>query len=279
MVDGGNYNGQTDHRHRPHQGGPCLLPRQDRLPAPGHRLCGSRRCAGAVLLRPDRRQPQLAHRRHPRGRPSSAADCAQVEKAVDAVEFRTPPAQCNFQPVLAQNAPAVCPPGNREEALLDNFENGTASADRFIETHTAVVPADFTARDWIVTGALPDERPGRAFFGVDYAGGTCAPGGDESGVLHLDSPQITVPNTGKASAHRLRPLGRHGSRMGRRERQDQRQWRSLAADPGVCVHRQRLQRVAVRPPRPTPTRSPDSRPSRAATAALFQGRGASRSST
>jgi len=133
----------------------------------------------------------------PSGQSISASDCAQVANAVDAVEFRTPPTQCNFQPLLAQNAPAVCPPGKSPKNLFfDNFENGTASADRFVETHTAVVPADFTPRDWVVAGGLPDARPGRAFFGVDYTGGTCATGGDESGVLHLDSPVIAVPNSG-----------------------------------------------------------------------------------
>ena len=134
----------------------------------------------------------------PSGQVISATDCAQVGKAVDAVEFRTPPAQCNFQPILAQGAPAVCPSGIAKKLFNDNFDNGTASMDRFTETHTAVFPADFTPRDWVVTGGLPDERPGRAFFGVDYQGGTCAPGGDESGVLHLDSPVIAVPNSGTA---------------------------------------------------------------------------------
>ena len=151
------------------------------------------------MHRPDRRQPQLAHRRRILGADHFRCRLRAVEKAVVAVELRTPPTQCNFQPVLVAGAPAVCPPGTTAKKLfVDNFENGTASADRFIETHTAVTPADFTARDWVVTDALPDGRPGRAFFGVDYQGGTCSPGGDESGVLHLDSPVITLPNNSPA---------------------------------------------------------------------------------
>jgi Zn-dependent metalloprotease len=132
----------------------------------------------------------------PSGQIISSADCGEVHEAILATEMRTPPTQCNFQPILAKNPPAVCPPGKTAKKLfVDNFENGTASADRFFETHTAVTPADFTERDWIVVGGLPDDRPGRAFYGVDYQGGTCAAGGDESGVLHLDTPVITVPST------------------------------------------------------------------------------------
>ena len=59
-------------------------------------------------------------------------------------------------------------------------------------SHTAVTP-DFTPRDWEVVTDLPDDRPGEAFFGPDPDIGTCAPGGDESGVLHLVSPKITIP--------------------------------------------------------------------------------------
>ena len=44
----------------------------------------------------------------PSGEIISAADCAQVAKAVLAVELRTPPTQCNFQPLLAQNPPDRC---------------------------------------------------------------------------------------------------------------------------------------------------------------------------
>jgi Zn-dependent metalloprotease len=134
----------------------------------------------------------------PSGEVISTADCSQVAKAILATEMRTPPTQCNFQPLLAQNPPAVCPPGKTAKKLFfDNFENGTASADRFTETHEGTT-ADFTERDWSVASNLPDGRPGKAFFGPDYPGGTCAPGGDETAVLHLDSPVITVPSTAPA---------------------------------------------------------------------------------
>ncbi len=119
----------------------------------------------------------------------------------------------------------MCPAGKTAKKLfVDNFNNGTSSADRWFETHAGVT-SDFTERDWTVVGSLPDGRAGNAFFGVDYQGGTCAPGGDESGVMHLDSPVITLPEHGASAARFLRPLGRDRGRLGRRQRQDQRQRR------------------------------------------------------
>ncbi len=44
------------------------------------------------------------------------------------------------------------------------------------------------------------QPPGRALFGIDFTGGTCAPGGDESGVLQLVSPQIIDPCVGRRAA-------------------------------------------------------------------------------
>ena len=60
-------------------------------------------------------------------------------------------------------------------------------------SHVGVTAADFTERDWVIVADLPDGRAGSAFFGVDPDLGTCAPGGDESGVLHLDSAKISIP--------------------------------------------------------------------------------------
>jgi len=55
---------------------------------------------------------------------------------------------------------------------------------------------DFTARDWYVAKGLPSGRAGYAIYAADYTGGSCAPGGDESGVMKLESPEITIPAGG-----------------------------------------------------------------------------------
>jgi len=127
----------------------------------------------------------------PSGEVISASDCAQVAKAMLAVEMRTPPSQCNFQPILAPNPPNRCGPGTIQANIF--FENAENPPVGWTATHDALFPADFTPRDWVRSSSLPGGRVGAAFFGIDYQGGTCAPGGDESGVLHLDSPAVTLP--------------------------------------------------------------------------------------
>jgi Zn-dependent metalloprotease len=132
----------------------------------------------------------------PSGQVISAADCAQLAQAVAAVELATPPSACNFQPLLAQNPPALCGAGQKVKSRFqDGFEHGNSSSARWSVSHEAVVEADFTPRDWAVVGGLPDHRGGRAFFAPNPDIGTCAPGGDESAVLHLDSPQIVLPTS------------------------------------------------------------------------------------
>lgn len=137
----------------------------------------------------------------PSGEIITTADCGEVSKAIAAVEMRSEPTQCGFQPLLAQNPPPLCdaPTKSRKVLFTDRFENGDSSLDRWSVSHGGTT-ADFTERDWTLVSNLPDGRNGRAFFGPDPNYGTCAPGGDESAVLHLDSPQITIP----AAADNLR---------------------------------------------------------------------------
>ena len=138
----------------------------------------------------------------PSGEVIGAADCAQVSAAIAAVELRTPPSFCGFEPLLDPNPPDRCDIGSdRVDVFGETFEVDPFRPGRWTATHEAVVPEDFTPRDWTWTGALPDGRPGRAVFGPDPIIGTCAPGGDESGVLYLTSPMIRLP--GGAVAPRL----------------------------------------------------------------------------
>jgi Zn-dependent metalloprotease len=132
----------------------------------------------------------------PSGEVISASDCAQVAKAALAVELRTPPSQCNFQPLLAQSPPTQCEAGTTPSYMFkDGFETGDSWRDRWTWSRTEVFPADFIPRDWQVVANLPDQRPGRAFFAPDPTSGTCAAGGDQSGVLHLLSPVIAIANS------------------------------------------------------------------------------------
>ena len=130
----------------------------------------------------------------PSGQVVTASDVQQVKNAMLAVEMRNPPVQCNFHPILAQNPPDQCDPtaGLTQVVLFsDDFETG---ADGWTVSHDAVAKKDFTPRDWTVTGTLPGGHTGNAIYAIDPNYGTCAPGGDESGVLHLTSPLIILPS-------------------------------------------------------------------------------------
>jgi Zn-dependent metalloprotease len=125
----------------------------------------------------------------PSGQMISAGDCAQVQAAALATELRTPPTFCNFAPLLAKNPPNRCGAETTQVTMFaDDFEAASAG---WTVSHDAVT-ADFTPRDWVRTSDLP-RRAGSAFFAVDPPYGTCGPGGDESGVLYLASPSVTVP--------------------------------------------------------------------------------------
>lgn len=127
----------------------------------------------------------------PSGQVISASDCQQVAKAALAVELRIPPSQCNFQPMLGQNPPPACEAGTSAvELLADSFDGGKKGGVKWLLSNTGT--ADFTPRNWGVVNNMPG-RTGYGIFAVDYTGGTCAAGGDESGVMRLESPEITIP--------------------------------------------------------------------------------------
>lgn len=199
LVDGGSFNGQTigaigltkaNHilfRAKTHYQGPAtdFAGHADALEQSCSDLVGSNL---ASLIDGS-----------PSGEIITAADCSQVSSAIAAVELRTPPAQCGFEPLLAQNPPKLCESPHRWTIPFywDSFEPRSWPWSLFYRawdtSHEAVTPADFTERDWTIVSDLPDDRHGHAFFGIDPTYGTCAPGGDESAVLHMDSPTIKIP--------------------------------------------------------------------------------------
>ncbi len=127
----------------------------------------------------------------PSGQIISAADVAQVHKAMLAVEMRNPPTQCGFQPLLAQDPPALCDGGGKATQLFhDDFDNALSAG-------TSATRPSLRRTSPSATGySCPTFRTAaraRASSAPIPTIGTCAPGGDESGVLHLDSPKITIP--------------------------------------------------------------------------------------
>lgn len=129
------------------------------------------------------------------------ADCNEVEQAMLAVEMRTPPNQCNYQPLLKKNEPMVCPANQSPNYVLNEGWEGsdTIPADWTLGRMRAAAPAGDSFEEmnynWYVTDALPDDRPGNAIFAIDDRNaGTCQAGaGDISGHWWIDSPEVTVP--------------------------------------------------------------------------------------
>ena len=133
----------------------------------------------------------------PSGEVINATDCSQVTKMALAVELRTPPSQCNFQPLLAKSPPALCPSGAATSIFADNFDGGKRGGAKWLVTHGGTV--DFTSRDWGVVNKLPNQRAGYAIYAADPDIGTCSPGGDQTGLQRLESPEITIPAGAAAS--------------------------------------------------------------------------------
>jgi hypothetical protein len=134
----------------------------------------------------------------PSGQIISAADCSSLAQGILAVELRTPPTFCNFQPMLNPAAPALCPAGQVPASFFSqNFESNPFSAGW--AATTGPTSPDFTPRAWVWANNNLPSRAGSGVFAVDFQGGTCAPGGDESGVIQLESPTFVLP----AGTHRL----------------------------------------------------------------------------
>lgn len=122
----------------------------------------------------------------------NATDCAQVDKVALAVELRSPPSQCNFQPLLAKAPPPLCTAGTPTSLLADNFDGGKRTGLRWLVSHVQTANG-YVARDWGVVTNLPSGRAGYAIFAADPNIGTCSAGGDQSGIMRLESPEVTLP--------------------------------------------------------------------------------------
>jgi hypothetical protein len=134
----------------------------------------------------------------PSGQAITAADCTAVDEMIAAVELRTnPAAQCNFQPMLKQNPPALCTNQKNPPVIYaEDFEDGLAG---WTLTNQGVF-SGWPGLDWTQATTLPGGRLGSAAFGADPNGGDCRGGaGDISGMMSLESPAIHIPNSNTLS--------------------------------------------------------------------------------
>jgi Zn-dependent metalloprotease len=138
----------------------------------------------------------------PSGQVITSTDVEQVHQATLAVELRTPPAQCGFKPLLAPNPPEDnCAGPQMVQTLLfeDSFENDPLT--RWSISRDVTDESTFTPRDWTWVHLLPDGRTGSAFFALDPYDLCDFPEPGEAGVLHLESPVITLPKLVTPAAH------------------------------------------------------------------------------
>jgi len=135
------------------------------------------------------------------GETISANDCTQLAKAIQAVELRTPPSQCNFTAILDANPPALCSsPLVATPLAMQDWEAGVGSWQ--VGRRAVANPSQFAIPQWSVVGNLPDGRAGKAAFGADpLENGDNCQQIDGSGINYLQSPPLTLPAT--ATAPRL----------------------------------------------------------------------------
>lgn len=140
-------------------------------------------------------QPLNALTGGPSGESITSGDCVQVSNAIAAVELRTAPTFCNFGTLLNPALPPLCSATstNGVVAPIQTFDFESDPGSSWIIDRSATSP-DFTPRDWTWVNALPSGRAGSGFFAPDPNIGNCTPGTDESGVLNLTSPSITLPD-------------------------------------------------------------------------------------
>ncbi len=127
----------------------------------------------------------------------TGADCAAVSAAIAAVEFRTPPTACGFEPILSADAPLLCEnTGTLQTTLYEDFEGGSLPAGWTVGSRDVANPATFDTPDWAVVGNLPAGANGLfAAFVPDLVIGNCVDD-DETGALFLDSPSMVLPAGG-----------------------------------------------------------------------------------
>lgn len=197
LVDGGNYNGQSVAAIGLTKAAHIYYRAQSVYQGPAsdfaaHADAIEQSCRDLVGI-------NLNHLKTgaPSGEVINASDCTQVEKAALAVELRTPPTQCNYQTVLAKSPPPLCATGTPTALLSDNFDGGKRGGVKWSVVNMGAAP-EFTPRNWGVVTNLPGSRPGYAIFAADPNIGTCVPGGDQTGLQRLESPEITIPAGGSA---------------------------------------------------------------------------------
>ncbi|MDP3857230.1 MAG: M4 family metallopeptidase [Stagnimonas sp.] len=131
----------------------------------------------------------------------TVADCKAVHDATLAVEFRntaemTVEQKCGYVRVLAPEAstPALCGSGLFVFPTATETWEGGAIPTGWTQTKNITGDYESPTFDYSISSELPAPHTGKALFARNDGDGTCAAGGDASGSIRMDSPEITVPD-------------------------------------------------------------------------------------
>ena len=213
LVDGGTYNGQTIAPIGLTKAAHIYFRAQAVYQVEDSDFADHADALEASCARPRRAAARRAHRRavrrdHRRVRLRPGGDDDRGGRAADAARLLQLRAAAEPGPAGALQR------HHHDRRRASRSRRSTSRATRaasWTASRTAASP-DFTPRDWTWVHALPSGRAGSGFFAPDPNIGTCAPGGDESGVLHLTSPAITLPADDRLRAGDVRALGRDRGR-------------------------------------------------------------------
>ncbi len=125
----------------------------------------------------------------------TAADCQQVANAIAAVEMRHDVAQqCGFEAPLDPAPAPMCENGTIARQFVVDWESGVPAG--WTIGQTPLTKSQLDTRPWFVRGDLPKGKLGQAMFQENRVDlGNCS-SDDESGVLFMISPEITVAADG-----------------------------------------------------------------------------------
>ena len=133
--------------------------------------------------------------------PITAADCTQVAKVMTAVEMRSDPVQCDFQPLLNKDTPSLCGEGFTEfDVYTEDFEDGlagwTPEQELYDDVHPLFGPYEggFGA-PWTAESDAPGDHATGVAYGPVPDLGDCSGDGvnDFSSRDSIISPDITLP--------------------------------------------------------------------------------------
>jgi hypothetical protein len=119
----------------------------------------------------------------PSGEVISQNDCNQVVTAMAAVEMRLEPIQCNFQPLLDPDTPPVS-----TDIVVFNESFGSDPGEGWTVSN-AGSSSSWISRDWLWTDDLPEGGEGGALL----ASFARDPDPCDGGIMHIDSPPVTLP--------------------------------------------------------------------------------------